>query len=660
MIAAISFLLLNTIPITFAAVGPFTIQSAQWGTSAKPVEVQPGSIDVPLTVAIQFTGGLEARSVVGVLYLAAAALNKQVVGGFADAYGNTTTSASAVAVVPDSAFTLSYSIDIAATTATGTYTIPLALEWTNSSGNSGYYVQDTSISLDLAGIPLIIVGTSQTALAPGSVNNASLIVSNRGSGEASQIEISLSAPGATVLAPPQEIVSLGPGQSETLEVGLYVPEQASGSAISLDVAASYYDSYGNPQTTNQAVGMYVGTASSPVLSFQLGGSSLAPGQATQVPLTLTNLGKGGASGIRTLISSSSQVSVLSQFPFVADLNPGSSVTSDISLYVSPNAAGLPLSLTLTSSYTDQYGQSETSTQVLGLYVVNTNSTLASSLISVVPLRNEINVGSQSIVSFLVKNIGVSNLTSPVLSLSVSSPLVVTANSSYVPKESVFRPGESITYNAAVAAGTSSTPGYYTATLTLNYIDQSGGRESTTVSAGLVLSGTIILTVQDTQVAQGNTTLVVSGSILNKGFSNAYYATVTGSLAGTRGSSSPDYVGEVDTNTLVPFSVTINYTPQARASRANVTVSITYEDSLGAARQYTTTIPTTLESASQLLGSQSSTSSTSTSGSDLLSYLEYVVVLVLAVIAIVGGIYVRRNRRATGSGEGKSKSESEVI
>ena len=750
-----------------AAASSFTILSVNWGTAAKPIEVTPGSTNVPLTVTILYTGagtipaGEQAETVQGLLQLAAATINKQETGGFTDIFGNTTASALAVTVNPDATFVLIFYLDVANTAKTGTYSIPLQLDWTTaSSGSSGYYVQLASVSVNMLGTPDLAFSASPMTLIPGSVNNVSLTVSNRGSGEASQIEILISASGVSVLDPVSEAASLNAGQSMSQEVQLYVPTSSSTSSVALTVAATYYDAYGSTQSVNQMVvlyvsslstpslsfqlrqdsvipgqtnavnvtlsnlgtgaaseirtqiassnqfsvldqfpvvgslgpnssvtigvriyvssalsgspftltltssytdeygnagtstqtlGLYVSSESTPSLSFQLRQDSVIPGQNNTVAVTLTNLGTGTASEIRTQIASSNQFSVLDQFPVVGSLGPNSSVTADIGIYVSSALSGSPFTLTLTSSYTDEYGNAGTSTQTLGLYAINTNTTQTNGLVSARILENEVKVGTQSKVAFIVQNVGSYSLTSPTLSLAVSSPLVVTGNSSYS-LQGTLRPGESVTYEATVGAGTSATPGFYTATVTLSYVDESGVRESQSFSFGIVLSGNIVLVLQSPEVVQSTDSLVVSGSILNEGFSSAYYASVTGSLAGTKTASQADYVGEVDPNTPVPFSVTIAYTPQNVASlRANVSITVSYQNSLGSAEQYTEGIPTTLSSSGS---SQTTTTSSGTSsGAGLLPYVEYGMIIVVVLVAVVGAVYVRRNRpRAPGRDE----------
>ncbi|HME18443.1 MAG TPA: CARDB domain-containing protein [Nitrososphaerales archaeon] len=664
-VCALILISLASVPVGWASTSaPFTVVGAIWGTAAKPIEAAPGGTNVPLTVTVEYQGSLEAQSVRGLLQLSAATVDQQPAPGFTDTYGNTTATNSVFSISSDSAFALTYFVNLANTTKIGAYSIPIELEWTDSTtGSSGYNAQSATISVTMLGIPDLVYRASPLALIPGRVNNVSLTVTNEGSGAASQVAISDSASGVSVLNPVFEIPSLAPGQSRSLGVGMYVPATLSGSSITMTVATTYYDAYGSTQSTSQTIGLYANRASAPILNFEALTSSIAAGETSTVPLILTNLGSGTASDIHIQITSSGQSSVLNQFPIVGSLGPNSSTTADIGIYVPQSLAGSPVSLTITSSYTDEFGNAGTSAQSLGLYVANTTTSLPSTLISVTPVRSTVRVGAQSTVSFTVVNAGPTPLTSPVLSLTVSSPLVVTQNSTYAIRGGALRSGESVVYEAVVGTGTSSTPGFYSASVAVTYLDSSGTLKSAIFSSGLVLSGTINLALQSPTITQANTTVVVTGSILNEGFSSAYYASVTGSIAGSKGISQADYVGEVDPNTPIPFSVTMNYVPQAAPNlKANITITVSYTDSLGLTGKYMISLPTTLKSAGQLLQSQGSSSSSSSSGSDSLTYLEYGVVAALVVVAVVGAVYIRRNRAVTIDGEEtrNHKADHEVI
>jgi hypothetical protein len=665
-IAALLLLSLGSVPVGLASSSsPFTVVGAVWGTAANPIEAAPGNTNVPLTVTVEYQGSLEAQSVRGLLQLSAATTNQQPVAGFTDEFGNTTATASAFSINPGSVLTLDYFVNIANTTKVGDYSIPIELQWSDATtGSSTYDTQSATISVMMLGIPDLVFTASPLALLPGRVNNISLKISNQGSGDASRTAISVSASGVSVLDPVLEASTLAPGQSKSVEVELFVPAPLSGSSVAVTVEATYYDAYGSPQSTSQMIGLYTYRTPAPILSFKALSDSVVAGQNSTIPVTLMNLGSGVVSDIHTQITSSGQSSVLDQFPIVGSLEPNASATADIGIYVPQNLAGASLTLTFTSSYTDEYGNAGTYIQTVGLYSANTTTTLPSTLVSVRPLRSEVSVGTQSDVAFLIEDAGPDSLNSPVLSLTVPSPLVVTQNSTYPIQGGILRPGQSVVYEAVVGSSTSSTPGYYSASVTVNYLDSSGSLKSASFSSGLVLAGKITLIIQDPQVTQSSSTLVVTGTILNEGFSSAYYASVTGSLSGAKGSSQPDYLGEVDPNTPLPFSVSIDYTPKATANLpANITVNISYADSLGIAGQQLSKVPTTLESAEQLLQTQvSSSSSSSSSGSSALTYLEYGVIAALVVVAVIGAIYIRRNRAtATDSGEASNhKADHEVI
>jgi hypothetical protein len=635
------------------------------------MEAAPGNTNIPLTLTIGYTGSVKATTVNATLFLAAAQLSGLVVGGFTDVFGATTPTASTFSVSPDTSFTFTYYLDIANTTEVGVYSIPVQFEWTTPSVSSGYFVESSTLTVSMLGTPDLTFSVSPTALKPGEVNNVTLAISNVGSGVASQVvaTVTATATGLSVLNPIVKVQDLRPGESTSRVIGFYLPASLSGvtaevtgglsgSAVSLSIGASYVDSYGSRESISQVLGLYVLEASTPLLSFQAESVTLYAGENNTVPIMLTNSGSGPALQIRTQISSSSQSSVLNQFPLVADLEPESSVSADIVLYVPQGLSGSPLTLSFTSAYTDEFGESGTYTQSLGLYIANSTSSLPSVLVSVSPVKSDASVGTESEISFDVEDVGPASLYSPVLSLTVSSPLVVIQNSSYALPSGVLTAGKSVVYDAIVGSSTSATPGYYAASVTVTYVNKVGTIQSAAFSSGVVLSGMIDLVIQSPQVTQANNTVSVTGEILNEGFSSAYYATVTGSIMGLKGSTQGDYVGEVDPNTPVPFSITITTAPLSSTRNANVSIDVSFKDSLGIVGGYSSSVPATLQSASSLL--ISSSSSSSASGTNLLTYLEVGVIAVLVVMVVVGSIYIRRSRAGGTSREHKEKDDQGVI
>lgn len=623
--------------------------NTSWGTPSAPTGASPGDKDISLTVTLQYVYPEAASSIQGLLYLPR---------GFA-LYDGTNESFSSTqgGVDVDSVFELTFGgIFVSSTLVPGAYNFTLNL-WAYS--GSLLFEQNSTVAVYVEGVPELQISAPAPSLAEGQVDEAQLRVANEGSGNATQVFLTASGVGVSILNPLHEIQSLGANQSAFVEVSLYVPTSAAGSALSISVAVSYLNPYGIPQSSIQTVGFYVSAApAQPLVVFQAEDASLVPGVANTVPFTITNLGTDPIFQVHTTVATASQASVLTLLPTLAELGPNASVTDSIEIYVSDSLANSPLELTFATSYVNVQGETGSSTQNLGLYTLGSNSSLPSVLVSVSPIASKVGAGTQSRVTFRVENVGQTPLDSPVLSLSVSSPLVVVQNSSYAIPSGVLKPGESVTYEALVGAGTSASPGYYPASVTITYLDQSGGEQSATFTSGLVLSGTIELVVQSPQVTQANTTLSVSGEILNEGFSNAYYASVTGSMGGARGSSQADYVGEIDPNTPVPFSLTLPYTPSGSVRTANILVNITFKDSLGLTGTYSSTIQTRLNPESAGVGS-SSTTSGSSSGVDLLTYLELGVISALVVLAVAGFVYIRRNRTKMSS-ESREREDKGVI
>lgn len=626
------------------------VVNASWGTPSSPSGAAPGDKDLSLTVTLQYDWPNSSVSVQGLATFPV---------GFT-LYGSTNQSSAwtQASVSNEEVFSLTFSdISVSSSLAPGSYNLTLGVSGYLS---DGIVLQQTStISVFVESRPELQFSASTSALAAGQVDAIEIQATNVGSGSASDISLTLSVPGVSVLTPFLNIQSLAVGGSATVEGQVYVPSAASGSSLTLTITATYDDPYGIQQSVQQELGLYVSAVQGSVLNFQAGTLSLVPGSTNEVPLTLTNLGSGSLFQIHTQTSSSSQVSILTQFPTVAELGPNSSTTASIEIYIPSTLANSPLELTLATSYTTALGIAGSSTQTLGLYTENANASIPNVIVSVSPLKSELSVGTQSVVSYDVENVGAAPLDSVVLSLALSSPLVVIQNSSYALPRGVLDPGDSVVYQAVVGSSTSASPGYYSASVTVSYVDQSGTEKSATFSSGLMLTGMIELIFQSTQVSQGNTTLSVSGEILDEGFSSAYYASVGGSISGTSSTSQPDYVGEIDPNTPVPFSLTLPYTPSATAKSISVNVGVTYKDSLGVAGAYNASIPTTLSPVTSLLGSRTSTSGSST-GVDLFTYLEVAVIAVLIVVGVAGYVYVRRNRAQTYPTETQEKPDQGVI
>jgi len=627
--------------------------NTSWGTPSSPTGASPGDRDLSLTVNLQYLYSAGASTVEALLTLP---------NGFTLYDGtNQTVSTTQGGVSTDSIFQLTFGgIFLSPSLSLGRYNFSLDLwAYLPSSGSVTILPENLTLSVYVEGRPQILISAPTVSLQSGELDEVPILVTNGGTGNASQLSLSVSSPGVSILSPALDIPYLAAGSNATVDVAAFVPSSASGSALTFTFLATYLDPYGVQQSASQALGFFVSTTPAPQLSIQAGDTSLVPGATNSVQFTITNTGSVSLSQVHITAESPAQASVLTQFPVIAELGVNASVTDSIEIFVSGTLVDSPLALTFSSTYVAQGGVSGSGTQTVGLYTTGSSTSLPSVLVSVSSIKNEVNAGTLSPVSFSVENIGTASLESPVLSLSVSSPLVVIQNSSYAVPGGALQPGKSVTFVATVSSSTSATPGYYPASVGVSYIDQTGTVQSATFSIGLILVGNINLVIQSPQVSQGNTTLTVSGEILNEGFSSAYYASFTGSQVGARGTPQSDYVGEVDPNTPVPFSLTIPYTPSTSVRTTSILVNVTFKDSLGTAGKYASTIQTTLSPASSSTGS-SSTATGSSSGFDLLTALELGVIAGLVIMAVAGYIYIRRSRSRSPSPQSYEREEKGVI
>jgi len=626
--------------------------NTSWGTPSSPTGASPGDRDLPLTVTLQYLYSTGASSVEALLTLPR---------GFSLYDGtNQTFAATPAGVSTNSVFQMTFGgIFLSPSLSLGAYNFTLNL-WAYLPESGGFTIlpENLTISVYVEGRPQLQFSTPTPSLISGQVDDIPIQVTNSGSGNASQLSLSFSAPGVSVLSPLLEIPYLSAGNTTSVKVEAYVPSSVSESALSLSILATYEDPYGTQQSTSQTVGFYVSATTASQLFIQAGDNSLLPGTINNVPFIFTNLGTDPVFQVHTSVSSSAQASVLTEFPAITELGPNASVTDSIEIYVSDSLANSPLDFTFSTTYVNGQGVPDTSTQTVGFYATGSNSSIPGVVVSISPVRDEIGVGTPSAVSFKVENVGTTSLGSPVLSLSVSTPLVVLQNSSYAIPNGILQSGESVTFVALVGSSTSASPGYYPASVTITYLDQSGAERSATFTSGLVLVGTIDLVIQSPQVTQGNTTLSVSGEILNEGFSSAYYASVTGSMVGAKAISQADYVGEMDPNTPVPFSLTLPYTPSRSVLNAKILVNVEFRDSLGTAGAYNSTIQTTL--APELSTGSSSSSTSTSSGTDLFTILELGVIAALVVMAVVGFVYIRRSRAKNQSYGSEEKDDKGVI
>ncbi|MDA4122194.1 MAG: NEW3 domain-containing protein [Thaumarchaeota archaeon] len=322
-----------------------------------------------------------------------------------------------------------------------------------------------------------------------------------------------------------------------------------------------------------------------------------------------------------------------------------------------------------------------------------SGTTTSFPLSVTQANSTLTAGSQKATSFTLANDGTATIYAPTFSLTVGSPVVLASIGSPVPVAQVGLGGNT-TFTAQITSGPSAASGIYSGTLTVSFTDSSGTSHSQTFPVSFTLEGTIILILQNTAVSQTATGFTVTGTILDEGSASAYYASISGLLGVS--SATPVYLGEIDPNTPLPFSVTIPFTAPATVATSTVSgsantssrsfsrsfnssrtisgnftfpgnftipggfggfgnrssagagasvdiaISLSFKDNFGNGKVQAFTVPTTVKTASQLSGGVATTVSSSSSDTQLKD-IAYGVVAVVAATLVVGGFMARRYR-----------------
>ena len=371
-------------------------------------------------------------------------------------------------------------------------TLTFAVTFTDANGNVQSATEDLGFYALPAAEPTLSFTAPDNDLTPGELNSIVITLTDAGPGAASSVATTVSAPsGFSVLSQFPQVASIQAGGTVSATLQVFVPVAAAATLVTLTLTVSFTDSSGNQQSSTQTIGLYASPVAEPVLTFVSDGGPLTPGQVNSVPVSLTNYGPGPVTSVRATVSASGGLSVLNQFPQVASLQPGHSVNATLQVFAPVSSSGSAVTLTFGLSFLDQNGNLQSSTQDVGLYASNTVSISNAISLMVTTPSNSITAGVQSSVRFVIENNGQVPIYAPTISLTASSPLVVTANSTVILAGVVVKPGSSVTYTAAVTAGAGSTGGVYTAALSVAFTDQLGESHSQTFPVAFVVTVPVI-------------------------------------------------------------------------------------------------------------------------------------------------------------------------
>ncbi|MEM3448015.1 MAG: hypothetical protein QXP38_03930 [Nitrososphaerota archaeon] len=642
VITTFLLLLINTAPIYAQETGEFAILDIWWGDEAQKIEVGPGSINVPLTMKILYKGEDP---------LIYARIRMVLPEGITGVDGATTVS---MYISPNinrgDVITVSFRLNIDKNLKTGTYPTFFVFQGFRAEADDKPEVFNsvTTIDLQIKGEVKIKAETTDSTLVAGSRNILPIIFRNTGTGLATKIKILVTASQQiSVLVPEFEVESLGPGESITLSVPLYVSASLGGSSVSLSLTINYLDAYLNSRSLSTEIGLITSQPSTPSLLLEISPNELAMLTMNDVGLRISNLGGAAITDLSvTLTPSSPLILIGSDGKFsVGTLEAGKSIVLPLSLYVMETAAQSS-QISVSLSYIDAANQLRTESRMLNIFITAEPKQLLS------PIDIRINPkilysGMINNVSVTVKNVGTSQLRAVTLTFPTSGSSITWLDEGAVSIDQL-EPGNEHSFVCKVFVS-SDAPSSLALTLSLNYYGSDNILKQEQRQVGVLVKGLIKFEVADFAVLPENPsigqTFSVTLILVNTGTSKASSVAIQPSrIEGFRTfGQSRSFLGDVSINT--PTSVTFSFSAlnNTKPGINQIPFVLSFKDSLGETHTQELMIPVRIVAQQSMQQTQVQTARGSEQ-TGLISPMTIILLTVIGAICVVVGFIIGRRTR----------------
>lgn len=300
----------------------------------------------------------------------------------------------------------------------------------------------------------------------------------------------------------------------------------------------------------------------PVLQYSANTTSLVAGKVNNLTLYISDNGFGNAMQVQFSVSPLSQsVGVLNHLGIISSLGAGSKAALNLSVYIPSNFTSSLLSFNVSAQFLNGSSGFQHQKNILSFLVS------PSSQLGVAENVSTVYVGYTSPLVIGITNKGSAPISSVEASLGMSKMntsssgevSVTGGNPSYY---SVVEPGQTIWFMPYITTGPSTPEGGYGSTLSVSYSNSNGAQETDSYPIGFAVASRVSIITDGVSVSSSginSSSITVSGSLIDQGSGNAYYATVYAYMTrnGTIVSSNSSYVGEVLTDSPTPFSFTVS-------------------------------------------------------------------------------------------------------
>lgn len=633
--------------------------SSSWGSSNNLVEVGPGDVGADLSVAFQNVGVTTLSGLVAEMDLVSPFINSTG--------GHLVTSFYSGNVPPGQTANLQFSLNVKPTALVGSYNLGMTLNYLVVS--NGLASQGSPITLTL---PVLLTGKSQltvnssvNAVSSGSNSAVTITLGNTGSAAINNLQASLSFGANSPLSlstgdSVQRFGNLLPNGSATYVAIIRASPSATPGLVQAVLSITYFDSYGQQKSDSRSIGIIVNAPETHQLVVSASGAVVTSGRLNNVTVTIMNQGATNINaltvtlGLQTSSSASATFSSLGQSNqwFFSQLPMEGNVSIQAPIYVSPTAAQGSYLIPLTLTYTDSSGATVSESRTVGLVVRQAVSPITVSLND-----NTLTAGVVNNRSITINNNGISPIQSVIVT--ISNPSVSAGPQSSASSLVSLATGENRWYfnsipgmgKIAITPQIFAAPGaidnVYVVQVAISYTDSSNVPQTDTESISLAVQGLILIQTQDVltssaTVAPGGNLSIV-GNLLNSGNVPALYTVVNATSKTSGISVASEYVGEVDPNTLTPFSVTVLVGRNVQNGTQPITLRIIYKDSYNKTRMTSSSVNVVVGQSRTPNGGTQPSQQTLIAGVTMIGLVFFVSVAVVAVATVA---LFWRNRRAT--------------
>ncbi len=312
------------------------------------------------------------------------------------------------------------------------------------------------------------------------------------------------------------------------------------------------------------------------IQFRVTGKSIVDAYTTkpllsigknEVIINIINKGSAMASSVKLDLLSNKLAIFDNKTIIVGNIDPSGSISIKFDVYVNPILANNIESLSVSIEYLDSYGNKNTKDIVIEFMIEGSTNNIDLTLNT---NKSIIKILKDEEIELKIINNGYEEARNIELFVNIPlsvKPIFSIKGDSYYLIDSI-KPNEEKSIIIDIFAAESASKNVVELPIDISFIDSHGGKYNINRKVTFYTQGIIDLRVYDIEIVMIGNIPNLSGTLLNEGTDTALFTTVE-----VIGYSS-QYIGDVDPNSPIPFSIPLNNT-----DIEDVSIKITYKDEL---------------------------------------------------------------------------------